>query len=87
MSRQNSVTHGPAASRQTINGDTAMAEFTVVFEGDITKLPGNPLRYETVYGKPVAAGIGNAFDKLERIVEIEEAALNLIAAINKSADD
>jgi len=55
--------------------------FTLVFEGDITKFKGNPLKTETPFGVPVAAGLGNAFDELENIHEIEDAAQNLIAAI------
>lgn len=34
--------------------------FTIVFEGDITKLPFNPLKTETIYGKPTACGMGDA---------------------------
>jgi len=30
--------------------------FTIVFEGDITKLKGNPLKMETALRKPVASG-------------------------------
>lgn len=62
-------------------------EFTVVFEGDIRKLKGNPLRYETEFGKPIAAGIGNAFDKIENIIEIEEAAMKLLEAIRRNTTD
>lgn len=43
--------------------------FTVVFEGDIRKLLFNPLNVENVYGKPVAAGVGNAFDEVESMAD------------------
>jgi hypothetical protein len=55
--------------------------FTLVFEGDISKFKGNPLKTETPFGVPFAAGMGNAFDDLENIREIEDAAQRLIAAI------
>lgn len=43
------------------------AFFTVVFEGDIRKLAGNPLRYTTSFGPVVAAGVGNAFAEIDRL--------------------
>jgi hypothetical protein len=46
--------------------------FTLVFEGDISKFKGNPLKTETPFGVPFAAGMGNAFDKIENIEEIAE---------------
>lgn len=65
--------------------------FTLVFEGDITKIKGNPHKIETPYGFPVASGMGNAFDVIENLHEIEEAASKLIAAIcryqNNEDDD
>lgn len=61
--------------------------FTLVFEGDITKIKGNPMKIETIYGVPVASGMGNAFDVIENIHEIEEAAGKLIAAIARYEAD
>lgn len=58
--------------------------FTIVFEGDITKLPFNPLKTETVYGKPIASGMGNAFDVIEKIYEIEDAATKLLQVIERN---
>src|SRR5882672_2645987 len=58
--------------------------FTIVFEGDITKLKGNPLKMDTAYGKPVASGAGNAFDVIEGIHEIEDAATKLLQTIKKN---
>lgn len=55
--------------------------FTLVFEGDITKFKGNPLKTETPFGVPHAAGLGDAFAQLDKIDEIEDAAQKLIAAI------
>lgn len=55
--------------------------FTLVFKGDITKIKGNPMKIETPFGIAVASGMGNAFDALENIHEIEDAAQKLIAAI------
>jgi hypothetical protein len=61
--------------------------FTLVFEGDITKIEGNPMKIETIYGVPVASGMGNAFDVLENLHEIEDAAQKLIAAIARYDDN
>ena len=57
--------------------------FTLVFKGDIRKIKGNPMKIETCYGVPVASGMGNAFDMIENMIEIEEAAHKLIEAINR----
>lgn len=56
--------------------------FTLVFAGDITKIKGNPMKIETIYGVPVASGMGNAFDKLEKIDEIADAAHSLLDLIS-----
>ena len=58
--------------------------FTVVFEGQISKLDGNPLKYETAFGKVIACGIGNAFDELEQMhssAERLEESLDIVRAI------
>jgi hypothetical protein len=51
--------------------------FTLVFEGSIRDLDSNPFLEETVFGKCVAAGVGNAFEECrhleERIAEAREA--------------
>jgi|GEM_PF-4218315 len=51
--------------------------FTVVFDGDIRKFKGNPLKAETPFGTPSAAGIGDAFqetdDLRDRLTEAEAA--------------
>lgn len=40
-------------------------QFTVVFEGDISKLPFNPLRmHDTPFGRVIGCGYGNAFAEL-----------------------
>lgn len=57
--------------------------FTLVFEGDLTKFQGNPLKIETPFGVAFAAGLGNAFDKLENIEEIAEAAQKLLDTIDR----
>jgi hypothetical protein len=41
--------------------------FTIVLKGDITKLPFNPMKAETIFGEVVASGIGNAFDEIEEL--------------------
>lgn len=43
--------------------------FTLVFKGDIGKLKLNPMNTETVFGRPVAAGRGNAFDEADNLRE------------------
>jgi len=61
--------------------------FTLVFEGDITKFQGNPHLTDTPFGRPVASGIGNAFDAMENIEEINDAASKLVEAINRHHAD
>lgn len=43
--------------------------FTLVFEGNIRKLDRNPLRTETPFGVPYAAGIGNAFEMSDNLLD------------------
>lgn len=57
--------------------------FTLVFEGDIRKFKDNPLKTETPFGVPVAAGIGNAFDVIEKLEDVDEAATTLRQALDK----
>ncbi len=59
--------------------------FTLVFKGDITKLGQNPHKIETPFGFAVASGMGNAFDRLEDIDEIAEAAQKFIDVIDASS--
>ena len=55
--------------------------FTIVFEGDIRELDRNPMMIESPFGKPIASGIGNAFDVTNNIEEVEAAANALLNAI------
>lgn len=41
--------------------------FTLVFSGNISKLPGNPHRTETPFGRAVVAGVGDAFAELDQV--------------------
>lgn len=43
--------------------------FTLVFEGDIGKFKLNPLNTETPFGRPVAAGRGDAFEECDKLRE------------------
>lgn len=61
--------------------------FTIVFEGNIQDVKGNPMGVESPFGKVIAAGVGNAFDKIEHIIDIEEAAEALLVAIRKNLDE
>lgn len=46
------------------------AQFTVVFEGDISTLPFNPMnKHDTPFGRVIAAGYGNAFDEVEELID------------------
>jgi hypothetical protein len=47
---------------RTINRE----HFTLVFKGDIGKFEKNPMNTETPFGKPVAAGRGDAFEEHDR---------------------
>lgn len=57
--------------------------FTIVFKGDITKLPFNPMKIDTPFGRPIASGMGHAFERLDAIEEIEDAARKLVAISDK----
>lgn len=50
-------------------GKRELEYFTIVFRGDITKLPFNPMKAQTVFGEVVASGMGHAFDDVEDDVE------------------
>lgn len=56
--------------------------FTLVFKGDIGKFKTNPMNAETPYGRPLAAGRGNAFDETEVLRD----ALNRIQDVLKPLD-
>jgi len=43
--------------------------FTVVFKGNLKEFEGNPLQAKTVFGTPVACGLGDAFDEIDRLQE------------------
>ena len=43
--------------------------FTLVFKGSLREFEGNPLTAKTVFGTPVACGIGDAFDEIDRLRE------------------
>ena len=43
--------------------------FTLVFKGDIRAFKGNPLKTETPFGVPVAAGVGDAFQQINELEE------------------
>lgn len=56
--------------------------FTIVFEGDITQLPFNPLKCNSnPYGKPVASSAGDALQLLNRIEELADALQRVIDAL------
>lgn len=40
--------------------------FTLVFEGDLRKFDGNPHKTDTPFGRAVRAGIGDAFEALDK---------------------
>lgn len=47
--------------------------FTIVFEGSIRDLSSNPMKIESPFGKPIASGMGNAFDEaLEALLAVED---------------
>jgi hypothetical protein len=43
--------------------------FTLVFEGDLTKFPTNPLLTDTPFGQPVASALGDALAEREKLEE------------------
>lgn len=40
--------------------------FTVVFEGELAEISGNPFHVLSRFGKPVAIAVGDALDTLDR---------------------
>lgn len=45
------------------------ARFTLVFEGDIGKFEQNPMLTDTPFGRPIAAGRGDAFEEADDLRE------------------
>lgn len=61
--------------------------FTLVFKGDIGKFKFNPMNTETVFGRPEAAGRGNAFEECEDLREENERFRRALEVIAGSAQD
>jgi len=65
--------------------------FTLAFEGDIRAFEGNPLKTDTPFGRPVASGIGDAFDEIdmltERVPTLEAEVLRLREALTEARTD
>lgn len=43
--------------------------FTLVFKGDIGKFKTSPMNMETPFGRPIAAGRGDAFEECDQLRE------------------
>lgn len=43
--------------------------FTVVFEGDIGNIPGNPFKVESVWGKPVTVARGDILSQIDDLCQ------------------
>jgi hypothetical protein len=54
--------------------------FTLVFEGDITKIHGNPMKIKTPFGVAIASCSGNALEELDRLRDA-------LDTIEKTTDD
>lgn len=54
-----SVKQTLVAARKLIE-ESRTDRFTLVFEGDVRKIIGNPFHIETQYGKPIAVACGDA---------------------------
>lgn len=48
--------------------------FTLVFEGNIRSFKPNPFKTETPFGIPFAAGVGNAFETSDDLLDALKAA-------------
>lgn len=58
---------------------------TIVFEKNIRTISDNPFSIDTPFGKPVAIGIGNAFDEIEYLHDIFPENLSYVAELRPLA--
>ena len=58
-------------------GKKVAKQFTVVFDGDLRAFKPNPFHTDTPFGRPVACGIGNFFERedeaADTITQMEQA--------------
>jgi hypothetical protein len=47
--------------------------FTIVFEGNLRHIEGNPLKLETAFGKPIVSSIGDLSEECDKLREALEA--------------
>jgi len=45
---------------------------TMMFEYNIKKLKTNPFHVETAFGKPIAIGLGNEFERADKLQEMRD---------------
>jgi hypothetical protein len=73
------------ASKDGVRGETANAAYcTVVFQCDLKRFEGNPFKTETLFGRPVSVGIGDALAKDDDRNELLEALNAAIVALENS---
>lgn len=47
--------------------------FTIVFDGDMRHIKGNPLKMGTAFGRPIVSSLGNLSEECDRLREALEA--------------
>lgn len=66
-----SVSHTPSSTH-----------FTLVFNGDIRKFDRNPLQTNTPFGRPIAAGMGDAFAEFDEFCETRDDLLETLRRVD-----
>lgn len=60
--------------------------FTLVFEGNLRKVAGNPHKIATPYGLPVTVGIGDAFAVRDEMLDALKACVEMFRDENPDDD-
>jgi len=68
-----------AATEAEPSGSRAF--FTLVFAGDLRSIKRNPLQTATPFGRPIVAGLGNAFAEFDEVVAKRDALVDALREI------
>lgn len=70
----------------TCGANLLKSHFTLVFEGDIRKFNRNPLLTDTPFGRPIIAGMGNAFAEFDEFTAVADAMLSALTEAERFLD-